>query len=186
LIPPSNFKEEDKIMRKVLLLLISIMPLFLIFPVSAWAYEVSPGDVSGDPGASIVVPIYIRDVGGLEVDAFSFTINFDPDVLSFVEADKTGTLVESFSLISGQEIAPGQVKVNGSLFGTPMKIRASGVFLKLTFIVKATFKNSALALSDFKDDIKEAFTSEAIFTRTGVPVSLNRCPLLSKLLVEQV
>ncbi len=99
------------------------MFIALFFAGAAQALEVSPESVTGSPGDSIVVPITISDVGGgVDADAFSFIIRFDADVLTFTEADRSGTLTESFSLVEGQEIETGQVKVNGSLFGTPIHI----------------------------------------------------------------
>lgn len=141
--------------------------IFLLFTGPAWAYDISPEDVSGSPGSSVVVPIKISNVGGgLDVDAFGFTLTFDKDVLTFDDVDKLGTLAQSFSLVAGQETEPGKVKVNGALFGTPVHIDADGLFLKMKFNVKSgASKNSALSLSDFKDDIATATTGSA----TGTP-----------------
>jgi len=165
-------------MKKVWVSLCTIL-LALVFSVAgAWALNVSPSNVSGDPGDPVVVPINISDVGaGVDVDAFGFTITFDPDVLTFVQANKTGTLTEPFSLVSGSVIAPGQVKISGALFGTPVSVAAPGLFLNLQFTVNATaFKNSDLALSAFKDDIASAATTDGTFTITGVTITVDVTP----------
>jgi len=152
-------------MRKRLFSICVALVALMVTPLAAWALNVSPGNVSGGPGASITVPINISDVGGgLAVDAFDITINFDPDVLTFVEADKTGTLTSSFTSVAGNIIGPGTVKVAGILFGTPINISSPGVFVNIKFTVKATaYKNSALSLSDFKSDIAGASTDAATF-----------------------
>jgi hypothetical protein len=165
-------------MRKRLFSICVALVALMVTPLAAWALNVSPGNVSGGPGASITVPINISDVGGgLAVDAFDFTINFDQDVLTFVEADKTGTLTNSFTSVAGNIIGPGTVKVAGILFGTPINISSPGVFVNIKFTVKATaYKNSPLSLSDFKSDIAGASTNPATFTITGVTVTVNLTP----------
>ncbi len=158
--------------------IISIMIcLSLFLPAIGWALNVSPGNISGDPGTEIVVPINISDLGaGIDVDAFSLTINFDSQVLDFLSADKTGTLTEPFSLVAGQVISPGKVKVNGSLFGTPVSITGDGLFVNLKFKVKNTYKSTSLSLTDFKNDIGTATTTNSTFTITGVTTSVVLTP----------
>lgn len=152
-------------MKKIVSLTFGMMFLLAIFTGLAWALEVSPGNTSGNPGETVVVPIHVSDLGGgLDVDAFSFTIQFDPSVLEYQDADKSGTLLESFSLVAGQLVEPGKVKVSGAMFGVPVHIAADGLFLNLNFTVKTeATKDSNLQLSDFKDDIKTATTVPALF-----------------------
>ncbi|MCP4106608.1 MAG: hypothetical protein GY749_13910 [Desulfobacteraceae bacterium] len=147
-------------------LIIIVLFNILLFTVSGWALEISPGNTSGNPGESVIVPINISDVeGGLDIDAFSFSMQFDSDILTFNETDKTGTLTENFTLISGKLIESGRVKINGALFGTPVHIDSEGLFLKVKFSVNNTAnKDSVLSMSDFKDDIATAVTSDAVFT----------------------
>jgi hypothetical protein len=155
-----------------------LLVALLISPAGGWSLNVSPGNVSGNGGTTITVPINISDVGaGLNADAFGFTIAFDSSVLTFVEAKKDGTLTAPFTLVSGNVIAPGQVKVNGSLFGTPVNIAAAGVFVNLSFTVNsAAYKDSTLALSAFKDDISTATTTNGTFSITGVTRSVVVTP----------
>src|SRR3989339_105357 len=142
-------------MKKSWITLITLLLALVISPVMGWALNVSPGSVAGAGGATISVPINISDVGGgVNVDAFGFTISFDSSVLTFVQAKKDGTLTAPFSLVSGSVVAPGQVKVSGALFGTPVNITTAGLFLNLEFTVNAAAsKNSNLVLATFKDDI---------------------------------
>ncbi len=133
----------------------------------ASALEISPADTTGKPGETITVPINISDVGtGLDVDAFSFAVQFNPDMLAFDEndgIDKTGTLVESFSLVSAKIMEPGKVKVSGALFGNPVPVTTDGLFLKINFTPTAT-GTSQLNLSDFLDDIGTAATTNSALT----------------------
>ena len=76
-------------MKKTWFLVLTMIAALAIFPAYGWALNVSPADVSGGLGDEVVVSINISDVGGgLDIDAFGFTINFDQDVLTFVNADK--------------------------------------------------------------------------------------------------
>jgi hypothetical protein len=144
---------------------------------SAWAFDVSPADVSGSPGDTIVVPINLSDVPaeGIAMDAIGFTITFDPDVLTYNNVDKTGTLTDPFTLMSGTVVGPGQVKVSGALFGLPIQMDPpGGVLVNVLLDVNSTaFKNSNLALSAFKDDVAGATTTDGTFTVTGVTVTVN-------------
>ncbi|MEZ4529042.1 MAG: hypothetical protein R2941_24280 [Desulfobacterales bacterium] len=67
------------------------MIIFVLFTGSGWGFELTPGNVSGSPGDS-VVPIRISNITSeLAVDAFGICIGFDSGVLSFDRADKSGT-----------------------------------------------------------------------------------------------
>ena len=163
-------------MKKIKGFLAKLFLIFFLVPSAAWALDISPGTgISAGGGTSIVVPINISDLGaGIEADAIGFTINFDPDVLTFTSVDKSGTLLDPFSLVAGQINAPGVAKISGSLFGSTVNIASNGVLLNINFTVNATaFKNSSLAITDFLDDIAGATTTDANFTITGVTVAVN-------------
>ncbi len=174
---------EDMKMKKILGVTFGTMFLLAIFTGLGWALEVSPGNVSGNPGEAVVVPINVSDLGGgLDADAFSFTLQFDPTVLEYQDVDKTGTLLETFSLVAGQLVEPGKVKVSGALFGVPVHISTDGLLLNLNFTVKAeAAKDSGLQLSDFKDDIKAATTAPVLFKLLLIPAlklpsNISLCP----------
>jgi hypothetical protein len=151
-------------MRKMLNSVAVFMLGFLLFAGTGFALNLSPQDTSGKLGETVAVPVSISDTGaGFDLDAFSFTFSFDPNVLTYTEANKSGTLTESFTLLAGKIVEPGKVKVNGALFGSPVHVDADGVFLNLKFTVAAE-ETSALTISDLKDDIRDAISSPALFT----------------------
>jgi len=154
-------------MKKANCIISGIIFIALMISGMAWALEISPADISGKPGDTVVVPINISNVGtGLDIDAFSFTIQFSSGILTFDETsgiDKTGTLAEKFSLVSGKILEPGKVKINGALFENPVHISSSGLFLKIKFTVISEGA-SELRLSDFLNDIKTATTTDATIT----------------------
>jgi len=155
-------------MKKIFSIAVGLM--ILLSAGTVWAFDVSPQDVTGNPGSPVTVPINISNVGiGLDVDAFGFTLQYDKDVLTFGEVDRTGTFVENFSLVKAQETGPGEVKVSGAFFGDSVQINADGLFLKMKFIIKTTAtKDSPLNIVDFKDDIQGSTTSSAtVFVGPG-------------------
>ncbi|KPA13971.1 Cell surface receptor IPT/TIG domain protein, partial [Candidatus Magnetomorum sp. HK-1] len=127
------------------------------------------GDVSGDAGAEVVIPINISDVSAaFESDAFGFTLEYDSDVLSFVSIEKTDTLVATFTMVNGSENTPGEVKVSGAYFGGKATID-NGLFVNIKVQVKAdAAANTTLSLKDLKDDIATATTAAGTFTLNAV------------------
>ena len=143
-------------MKKIYTLAFAL--LILLSTGSVWAYDISPQDVTGSPGSSVSVPIKINNSGSsMSMDAFGFTLTYDDELVTFDEIDKSGTLAQSFSLVAGREITPGQVKINGALFGSSVTVNSEGVFLKVKFNIKSTAsRDAAISLSDFKDDVQAA------------------------------
>ncbi|MCP4106607.1 MAG: hypothetical protein GY749_13905 [Desulfobacteraceae bacterium] len=155
---------------------LSVILVFSIFTGIGWALDISPKDTTGKPGDSVVVQIYISDIGsGLDINAFSFIILFDENVLTYVEVDKTETLTESFSIVDGKLQESGKLKVNGVLFTGELHIDSEGLFLKIKFTVNTTAnKDSVLSLLDFKDDIAPAVTTDATFKLITDTYKINK------------
>jgi len=156
-------------------LIISLLLLVSFLPAAAWALDVSPGTgVSGEPGESITVPVMIDDLGaGLEVDAIGLTLNFDPNVLQYVSVDKSGTLLEPFMFLDGNENTAGALKISGALFGSTVNIASSGVLFNVNFSVLPTaIANSTLSITEIVDDIADATTTDTIFTIGGISIEV--------------
>ncbi|MEE4357749.1 MAG: cohesin domain-containing protein, partial [Desulfococcaceae bacterium] len=132
----------------------------------ALGLEISPRatGAGGGIGQAVEVAIDISDVAaGLSLDAFSMTVSFDETVLGFDEAaglDKTGTYLENLSLLSARIMSPGQIKINGAMFGSQISITQNGLFLKMLFSVNSV-ENTQISLGDFLDDIANAATNPA-------------------------
>jgi len=139
-----------------------IILLFFLFLNTAWALDLSLNNIYGKIDDNIVVFINLSDAENLELDAFSVVLSYNDSILTYENVDKEETLVQEFSLVKGQITAPGKVKINGSLFGDPLKIQGNGVFLKVKFKV-STCGTSELKLLDLKNDIKNATSSPANF-----------------------
>ncbi|MFP4389934.1 MAG: hypothetical protein ACLFPR_13450 [Desulfococcaceae bacterium] len=134
--------------------------------LEAGAFELYAEDVSGEPGEEVVVSIRLRNVETpIEADAIGFSLVFDSRALVYEEADKSGTLTAPFTLLAGQLVAQGRVKVVGSLFGPPVALDGDGLFLKLRFRAPNGARlDSSLTLLEFKDDIRAAGTTAGTFT----------------------
>jgi len=150
-------------MKKAYCTMSGVIFITLIISGMAGAFEISAGNVSGKPGEILVVPVNISNAGtGLNIDAFSFIMQFDSNILSFDETtgiDKSGTLIESFTLVKDKTLETGKVKINGALFGNPL-LASNGLFLKIKF--SATSQGtSQLKLSGFIDDVKAGTTNDA-------------------------
>jgi len=138
--------------------LISIMTfLAMICTVPAWAFDINPENVTASKGATINVPVTIKNIhSAIEANAIGFTVKYDGDILSFVGPDIKGSLVESFTLVEGKENSPGVAKIGGSYF-TDKVFLTDGLLLNITFKVKEDASGkSKVELSDFKDALKGA------------------------------
>ncbi|KPA09769.1 Cell surface receptor IPT/TIG domain protein, partial [Candidatus Magnetomorum sp. HK-1] len=138
---------------------------FTYDPPSTNEMTLKAGDVSGDPEDEVIIPINISDISAaFDSDAFGFTLKYDSNVLSFVSVEKTGTLVEPFTMVNGSENTPGEVKVSGAYFGAKASID-NGLFVNIKVQVKADAStNTSLVLTELKDDIADATTSAGTFT----------------------
>ncbi|KPA12626.1 secreted protein containing Cellulosome anchoring protein, cohesin region domain protein, partial [Candidatus Magnetomorum sp. HK-1] len=76
----------------------------------AFGFDINPADLSGDPGSQVVVQIDISNVtAAFESDAVGFTLEYDSNVLTYVSVDKSGTLLDPFTMVNGSENTPGLV-----------------------------------------------------------------------------
>ncbi len=147
-------------------LLLAAAGLVCAAALEAGAFELYAEDVSGEPGQEVAVSIRLRNVETpIEADAIGFSLAFDSRALVYEEADKSGTLTAPFTLLAGQLVEPGRVKVAGALFGDPVTLDGDGLFLKLRFRTPNGARlNSSLTLLEFKDDIRTAETTAGTFT----------------------
>jgi len=151
-------------MKKNYLCLMTTIFFFCLLINNLWAMNVSPQDVSGLAGETIIIPFSVSDVGdGFEMDALGLTIQADPNSLSFVKVIKENSLTETFGLFHGMQVENG-IKVNASLLGNPINVTADDILFYAQYIVLEDAGNSSISLINFKDDISSAETSSANFT----------------------
>jgi len=147
-------------MKKIFL----VVTLLVVFSAPAWAFNINPGNVDGQKGSIVNVPIEIKNIySSIEANAIGFTIKYDAEVLSFDKTSIQGSLLETFTLVEGKENSPGTVKIGGSHF-TDKVFLTDGLLLTIQLKVKADAKgNSKIELSNFKDALKGAESNSSTF-----------------------
>jgi len=141
-----------------------IVSFLIVFTAPVWAFNINPGNVDGQKGTVINVPIEIKNIySAIEANAIGFTIKYDADILSFDKTNIEGSLLETFTLVEGKENTPGIVKIGGSHF-TDKVFLTDGLLLSIQLKVKADAKgNSKIELSNFKDALKGAESNSSVF-----------------------
>ena len=152
---------EIFIMRKSLLLLLSLC-LLLGLPVLAQAqWDVSPSEVwyYYKTGESFAVEVALSGSGD-EIDALGFDFHFPNDFLQFDGADFTGTLMDAWAFKNAED-ADSLVRIGG--FTTSSLISTPGTLVKLNFTVIADRGWGLFVIDSFTDDLSEATSTTAEF-----------------------
>lgn len=72
------------------------------------------------------------------MSAFGFDLNFDAAMFTFLGIESLGTLIADWSMLDGNEINPGQVRIGGySGMGTEISASTNGCLIKVRFQVTA-------------------------------------------------
>ena len=114
-------------------------------------------DIPGSCGAAgdtLTVPVRIQDAPNTVV-SLGFDITFDTDILQFVGADFSGTLLEGFDFKDVGNPSPGRLRVGGFEAGQDtIATGASGDVVNLIFTLTCEdCTGTQLELSELKDDI---------------------------------
>lgn len=75
-------------------------------------------DLAVDPFAGLLnesfsVPVNINEIGSEAIEAFEFTVNFDPSILAITLGDQTGFLADGFTIVSN-EVEPGRLVISAA------------------------------------------------------------------------
>jgi len=136
-------------------------------------------DIIGDRGAAgsqVVITVQIQNAPN-DVSAFGADILFDQNILEFVSADFTDTLIENFDFKSVSNPSPGVLRLGGFEAGEDIiTISSSGDLVYLTFNVASSIVDcisSFLELGELKDDIGSWSTSWGCFFNCGCNGDVN-------------
>lgn len=88
--------------------------------------RVGLSDLTGQIPDSIVVPIMVSDMTGLDIESYEFTLTYNEDLMNVYDVDKSGTLSEDMTVISND--VDGQLNVAAALTGV---LEGSGTLLNL-------------------------------------------------------
>ena len=91
--------------------------------------ELSVPDVEGYAGDDILVPISIGDTTGLDIISVDIDLDYDPDVLEFMEASNLGTIASSWE--KEQNSQNGKVLI--SMYRMTSPLSGAGVLVYVKF-----------------------------------------------------
>jgi len=121
-----------------LILGIAFFFLTLSSTVCGQDVEISIPNSSGARGGIVTIPVNISDTTGRGIIAVEITLQYDPQVLSAIDADTSGTIAETWQIAPNTAV-PGEVSV--SMIGplginevTPLS--GSGTFVNIRFSVQ--------------------------------------------------
>ncbi len=107
---------------------------------------VIPTGIQTLPSNQVVVPLNVDNLTGRGVLSFTYTLNYNPAVLSYIGVDQAGTLSSAFSF-SVNSLTPGILVVN--MYGDSPLV-GSGTLMNLRFLTNGAIGTSSpLNLSNF-------------------------------------
>jgi hypothetical protein len=132
--------------------------------------QVSIPPTTGAPGENVSIPIQIGNTTGSGIIAAEFTIQYDSQVLSAIDANLSGTIAADW-FIQANTATPGEVVI--SMAGVN-PLSGSGVLVNVRFSVSATARGGSTYLITFSrallnEGTPNAVTSPGIFTVGGEP-----------------
>ena len=89
--------------------------------------RVGLSDLTGQVPDSIVVPIMVSDMTGLDIESYEFTLIYNEDLMNVYDVDESGTLSEDMIVTSND--VDGQLNVAAALTGGVLE--GSGTLLNL-------------------------------------------------------
>ncbi|MCG2714925.1 MAG: cohesin domain-containing protein [Candidatus Marinimicrobia bacterium] len=87
-----------------------------------------PANLSGEVGATAIVPITVDDLTGQNASSFEFTITFDKNIVKVTDFDASGTISDGMSIVVNTN-TDGQIRVAAA---KATALSGSGVLGKLT------------------------------------------------------
>jgi hypothetical protein len=112
----------------------------MITTATAQTVEMSIPQITGQPGDAVAVPVNISDTTGSEIIAIGMLIQYDPEVLSFVELDLFGTIAETWQTISNINPKDNLEELYiGMIYGSQLQpLSGSGTLINVKFQVNPT------------------------------------------------
>ena len=108
---------------------------FTLMPQLVWAdATISLGNVSGDAGTNVVVPITLTS-NPQNIVAINFTINFDSDKLEYISTARTDILTTAGKELEAHSPQSGQLRV--VIYGINQNMISDGVIGNITFSIKS-------------------------------------------------
>ena len=141
--------------------------LTVIAPLTDNEVGVSLSPSSGGTNTTVQVAINVRGNTSL-IEAFGLQVNFNTTMFQYVGTSK-GSLTGNWSLLGGNQISPGVIRIGGAaLGGTPVAVGSLGTIAVVTLRVTCTACNdgqtSPVSINGFSDDLVGMTVSPASAT----------------------
>ena len=154
---------------------ISLLILILMFFVSTALADVRVNlpDTTGIPNQTIIIPIKVSDLSGLEVYSYEFKLNFDAKVARFLGVDSARTLTEAWGVTWINDSNPNQILIGN--YGVSPLLN-SGVLIFLRFeIIGQVDDSTQLGFEDFQFNAGNpaATTNDGVIKINPYPVSVS-------------
>ena len=142
--------------------------------VEVRALKLTIPDTSAWQGSMVEIPVYISDVTGLNIISGNFCITFNQNILTAINYNKTGSLLEGYSNILFNNSHPGELLV---AFAGTTPLSGSGVLLYLQFNVSSVYTGGTyLSFTNaLFNEIYPAKTVNGYFTTINFP-TINVSP----------
>ncbi len=156
-------------MSRVAVLILSIVFVLMITTVvSGQDVEISIPPTTGASGENVTIPIHISDTTGWSIIAAELVIQYDPQVLTAIDANVSGAIATDW-FVQTNTGTSGQIII--SMMGMN-PLSGSGKLLNVRFSVSITARGGSTYLITFSkallnEGIPNAVTSPGIFTVGG-------------------
>lgn len=119
-------------MKYLSIIVISILSLFCVAGLQA-NVDVAMPDTSAFSGDTLLVPVRVSDLSGLEIYSYQFDLFYDPEVIEAIGVDSSGTLTQIWGSAVINLETPGVMKL-GNYGTTALSNAGVLVYLKFTLI----------------------------------------------------
>jgi hypothetical protein len=153
---------------KVTALILGIVFFALMVSLATFGQnvEISIPASSGAPGSTVTIPVNISDTTGMEVIAVGITLQYDPQILSAIDADVSGTIAGTWQVISNTTI-PGEVAIRMMWSEPPTgHLSGSGTLVNIRFLVQPAAQIDSTCQLHFVEVLLNETTPDVI--RDGI------------------
>jgi hypothetical protein len=151
--------------RKIFLFILVLA--LVLMPMAAMAAVLEIDDQEGAKDAEVTFAISVNNPP-TGTDNLAMDIAFEPDVLRYVSADFSGTLLESWDTKQVTNPEPGVLRLNANTGHNPINGGAKGTLVKIKFTV-AGDESFDLAIKNLKSGVSKWDTKGGNFKFFKIP-----------------
>ena len=153
--------------RKNFLFLLALA--LVLMPMAAMAAVLEIDDQEGAKDAEVTFTISVNNPP-TGTDNLAMDINYDPEVLRYVGADFSGTLLESWDTKQITNPEPGVLRLNANTGHNPINGGAKGTLFKMKFTVVGD-ESFDLAIKNLKSGVSNWDTKGGNFKFFKIPTT---------------